>query len=105
MRKRAPRSLSVALERLTCTLAPATTLARVQEAWERATGPAIAAAARPTAEREGVLTVSCEAAVWAQELDLMAPELLERLNERLARPVVALRFSADAARHDRTWDG
>ena len=28
--------------------------------------------ARPTSERDGVLTVTCEAAVWAQELDLMA---------------------------------
>lgn len=88
MRKPAPRSLSVALERLTCTLAPATTLARAQEAWERATGPAIAAAARPTAEREGVLTVSCEAAVWAQELDLMAGALVPRLNAELGEQAI-----------------
>ena len=26
----------------------------------------------PVAERDGVLTVACAAAVWAQELDLMA---------------------------------
>jgi predicted nucleic acid-binding Zn ribbon protein len=88
VRKPAPRSLSVALESLTCSLAPATTLARVQEAWERATGPAIAAAARPTAEREGVLTVSCEAAVWAQELDLMAGALLPRLNAELGEQAI-----------------
>jgi predicted nucleic acid-binding Zn ribbon protein len=84
----APRSLSVALERLSSSLAPATTLARVQEAWERATGPAIAAAARPTAEREGVLTVSCEAAVWAQELDLMAGALVPRLNAELGEQAI-----------------
>jgi predicted nucleic acid-binding Zn ribbon protein len=30
-----------------------------------------------------VLTVSCGAAVWAQELDLMAPTILERLAEAL----------------------
>ena len=29
--------------------------------------------ATPIAERDGVLTVTCEAAVWAQELDLMGP--------------------------------
>jgi predicted nucleic acid-binding Zn ribbon protein len=46
-------------------------------------GAAIAAAAQPVAERDGVLTVRCEAAVWAQELDLMAPELLARLNTAL----------------------
>jgi predicted nucleic acid-binding Zn ribbon protein len=79
----APRPLSVALEGLTCALAPATTLARVQEIWERTTGPAIATAACPIAERDGVLTVVCDAAVWAQELDLMACELIPRLNAAL----------------------
>ena len=48
-----------------------------------AAGPAIAAAAQPTAERDGVLTVTCEAAVWAQELDLMAEAVLARLNAAL----------------------
>jgi predicted nucleic acid-binding Zn ribbon protein len=79
----APRPLSTAIQSLTATLAPATTLARVQEIWPRATGPAIAAAARPTAERGGVLTVTCEAAVWAQELDLMADQLILSLNDAL----------------------
>jgi predicted nucleic acid-binding Zn ribbon protein len=79
----APRSLSAALEGLTSAIAPATTLARVQEVWERATGPSIAAAARPVAEHGGVLTVTCQAAVWAQELDLMAGVLVPRLNDAL----------------------
>jgi len=80
--------LSVALENLTSTLAPATTLARVQEIWERAAGPAIAASARPTAERDGVLTVICAAAVWAQELDLMAVELIPRINDALGEQAI-----------------
>lgn len=88
MRRVAPRSLSLALEGLTTTLAPATTLARVQEVWERTTGPAIAAAARPSAERDGVLTVLCDAAVWAQELDLMAGELVPRLNAALGAEAI-----------------
>jgi predicted nucleic acid-binding Zn ribbon protein len=79
----APRPLATALEALTSTIAPATTLARVQEIWEAAAGPAIASSARPTAERGGVLTVTCAAAVWAQELDLMASELIEKLNAAL----------------------
>jgi predicted nucleic acid-binding Zn ribbon protein len=83
VRRAAPRSLSVALRGFTSALAPATTLARVQETWERTAGPAIAAAARPTSERDGVLTVSCEAAVWAQELEMMAAELIPRLNASL----------------------
>lgn len=83
MRRPAPRPISQALESLAVALAPGSTLARVQACWEGVVGDAIAAAARPTAEREGVLTVQCEAAVWAQELDLMAPELLARLNTAL----------------------
>jgi predicted nucleic acid-binding Zn ribbon protein len=83
VRRPAPRPLSPAVDRLVARLAPATTLARVQEAWERAAGPAIAAAARPIAEREGVLTVLCEASVWAHELELMAGEIVPRLNAEL----------------------
>jgi predicted nucleic acid-binding Zn ribbon protein len=65
-------------------LSPQTLLAEAQRAWPDAVGPSIAAQARPTAERRGVLTISCSASVWAQELDLMAPDILERLNGRLA---------------------
>jgi predicted nucleic acid-binding Zn ribbon protein len=66
-------------------LAPDTLLAEVQQVWMEAVGEGIAAAAQPTAERAGVVTVSCAAAVWSHELDLMAPVLIERLNERLRR--------------------
>jgi predicted nucleic acid-binding Zn ribbon protein len=84
----APRSLSVALRDLTGSLAPASTLGRVQEVWERTAGPAIAAAARPTGEHNGVLTVTCEASVWAQELDLIAEQLIQRLNAALGTPAI-----------------
>ncbi len=83
MRKAAPRSLATALDGLTATLAPATTLARVHEVWGRVAGVTIAAAARPTSEREGVLTITCEASVWAQELTLIQGELIPRLNAAL----------------------
>ena len=83
MNRSAPRRLAPALHGLAAELAPASTLGRVQEAWSAAAGPAIAAAATPTAERDGVITVTCSAAVWAQELELMAPELLGRLNAAL----------------------
>jgi predicted nucleic acid-binding Zn ribbon protein len=83
MSRLAPRRLAAPVAALTADLAPATTLARVQEAWERVVGPAIAGSARPTSERDGVLTVICEAAVWAQELDLMGSELIGRLNAEL----------------------
>jgi predicted nucleic acid-binding Zn ribbon protein len=78
-----PRSMSVALEGLRDDLAPATLLADVQRAWPDAVGPAIAAEAAPISERRGVVTVSCSGGVWAQELDLMSPTILRRLNELL----------------------
>jgi predicted nucleic acid-binding Zn ribbon protein len=84
----APRQLAGALGELTASLAPSTPLARVQEVWPQAAGPAIAAAARPVAERDGVLTVACEAAVWAAELELLAGEVIPRLNELLGADVV-----------------
>ena len=75
MSRRAPRPL-------------ATALARAQEAWPRVTGTEIAAAAHPVAERDGVLTISCDAAVWAHELALMEPALLDSLNAELGAGAV-----------------
>jgi predicted nucleic acid-binding Zn ribbon protein len=82
-RRRAPRQLGFAVERLRDELAPQTLLAEVQRVWPAAVGAGIAAEAQPTSERAGVLLVSCSASVWAQELDLMAPMILDRLNEAL----------------------
>jgi predicted nucleic acid-binding Zn ribbon protein len=87
--RRGPRRLAGALETLAGELAPQTLLAEVQRAWPEAVGSSIAAQARPTAERRGVLTISCAASVWAQELDLMAPDILARLNERLGGAQIA----------------
>jgi predicted nucleic acid-binding Zn ribbon protein len=84
----APRPLADAVQQLAAALAPRTTLARVQEVWPEAAGPAIAAAARPTAERNGTITLTCEAAVWAQELDLMEAELVARLNAALGSDAI-----------------
>ena len=81
--RRSPRPLEGAIAQIRDQLAPSTLLAEVQRVWLAAVGAAIAAEARPTAERGGVLTVSCSASVWAQELDLMAPTILERLNQAL----------------------
>jgi predicted nucleic acid-binding Zn ribbon protein len=75
--------------------APQTGLAAVQTVWSQTVGEAIAAVAEPVAERDGVVTVRCRSATWAQELSLMESELLDRLRERLgeAAPSV-LRCSA-----------
>ncbi len=83
MSRTTPRLLASALDAFTEERVPDSTLARVQSVWESTAGAAVAAAATPTAERNGTLTITCSAAVWAQELDLMAPVLLGRLNEAL----------------------
>jgi predicted nucleic acid-binding Zn ribbon protein len=106
MRRAAPRGLESTLGGLLVELRPATTLARVQEAWPSAVGPALSAEAQPVSERRGTVTVSCGSSVWAQELQMMSSDLLERLNGRLTAgdqgPVVeALRFVAGAGANRR----
>ena len=83
--RRAPRRLVDALGALVDELAPETLLAEVQRVWPGAVGASIAEQAQPTGERGGVLTVSCSASVWAQELDLMAPQIVARINGALVR--------------------
>jgi predicted nucleic acid-binding Zn ribbon protein len=98
-RRRAPRPVSRSVSTLVDGLAPRTLLADVQRVWPAAVGEAIAARATPTAEHGGVLVVSCDAAVWAQELDLMGPELARRVNAALGADAVrALRCQAAPAR-------
>lgn len=51
----------------------------VWPAWEQAVGPSIAAAARPVALRDGVLTVHVKHPVWLQELQQQRATLLRRV--------------------------
>jgi predicted nucleic acid-binding Zn ribbon protein len=81
--RRSPRHTALALARIRDDLEPETVLAEVQRVWRDAVGPAIALEATPTGERSGVVTISCSASVWAQELDLMSPAIVERLNRAL----------------------
>jgi predicted nucleic acid-binding Zn ribbon protein len=88
VRRRAPRPLSEALGPLQDAWRPHTLLADVQRAWPTAVGERIAREASPTAERGGVVTVTCSAATWAHELDLLGPTLVERVNAALGAPRV-----------------
>lgn len=89
MRRRpAPRPFAPAVERVAGAVMPRTLLAEVQRVWPEATGPALAAAATPVSERSGVVRVACESAVWAQQLALLAPQVVEALNDHLGRPAV-----------------
>lgn len=85
LHRRSPRPIMIALEPLRDAVAPETLLAEVQRIWPETVGASIAAEASPTRQRGGTLTITCAAAVWAQELDLMGPTILERLNARLTR--------------------
>jgi predicted nucleic acid-binding Zn ribbon protein len=93
MKRLAPRALSTALESVARDVAPATLLARIQAAWPEVAGERLARAAGPISERDGVVTVACESGVWAQELDLLGPDLLDRLEAALgARSATKFRF-------------
>jgi predicted nucleic acid-binding Zn ribbon protein len=79
--KRGPRKLGGVMREVSAAIGPATPLGRVQAAWAAAAGPEFAARCVPVAERDGVVTVICESAVWAQELDLRQAEITSRLGE------------------------
>jgi len=81
--RRSPRPIGIALDQARSQWEPETLLAEVQRVWSEAVGDVIAGEARPTGERGGVVTISCSASVWAQELDLMSPTIVDRLNTLL----------------------
>jgi predicted nucleic acid-binding Zn ribbon protein len=102
MRRLAPRPLERALGRVLAEARPAGLLAAAQSAWPEVAGAVLAAATTPTSERDGTVTVSCDSGVWAQELELLSRDLLDRLNERLEREgeparVERLRFVVGSA--------
>lgn len=104
MRRRAPRPIALALDDLRDRLAPPTTLAAVQAAWPGVVGAAIARQAVPAAERGGVLRVACRSSVWAQELDLMAPSILEKLNAAIgSHALTGLRFEVGPPPSRLSW--
>ena len=83
MKRLAPRPLAAALEGVRRQVAPTTLIAAVQSAWPQAAGETLAAAAQPVSASERVVTIACESGVWAQELELLGPDLLDRLNGAL----------------------
>ncbi len=94
--RRAPRPVGAAVEAVIADAAPATLLAAVQGAWPRAVGEAIAREATPVSERNGVVTVACRSATWAQELDLLSGQIEAKIRQNLASEVAlrGLRFTA-----------
>jgi predicted nucleic acid-binding Zn ribbon protein len=83
MGRRAPRPISSALSGVLARVAPKTPLAAAQRAWPRAAGAAIAAESEPVSERGGVLTIACSSSTWAEQLNLLQDDLLERLRAEI----------------------
>jgi predicted nucleic acid-binding Zn ribbon protein len=98
-RRRAPRQASAAIRAARERAAPRTGLAAVQAAWAGVVGEQLAAVAEPVSERAGTLTIEVADSVWAQELDLMQAQLLERLRGELGELTPsALRFRVNQQR-------
>ena len=51
--------------------------------WDEVVGPQIAARARPEKIRDGVLEVCVDQPTWMQQLQLLKPQILAKLNARL----------------------
>jgi predicted nucleic acid-binding Zn ribbon protein len=98
MGRRAPRPIGDALQTVLQGAEPATLLAAVQSAWPGAVGEAVAREASPVSERDGVVTVACKSATWAQELDLLGGQILESVRQNLPEwaALEAFRFTASA---------
>jgi predicted nucleic acid-binding Zn ribbon protein len=96
MGRRAPRQIGAALETVLQGSEPATLLAAVQSAWPGAVGEAVAREASPVSERDGVVTVACRSATWAQELDLLGAQILDQVSRNLPdwAALKAIRFTA-----------
>jgi len=61
---------------------------RTWQIWDEAVGPQIAARARPIRIRDGVLEIRVDQPIWMQQLQLMKPKILARLNDRLGGAVL-----------------
>ena len=53
--------------------------------WEAVVGPQIAARTRPVRIRDGILEVNVDQPAWMQQLQLMKPKILARLNSELGK--------------------
>ncbi|GFE57784.1 DciA family protein [Geobacter sp. AOG1] len=91
-RRRMPRPLAVA-DLIGTALHGKPAEKRLQEGkiwlvWEEVVGPTIAAQARPTGFRDGVLTVTVASSPWMQQLTFLKRDITARLNARLGCDLV-----------------
>jgi len=95
----APRRAADPVGRLLSELEPQTPLSALQRAWPAAVGEGLAGHATPVEVRDGVATVQCSSGMWAEELELLQGEVLQRLQAALGPGAVrALRCRATPTR-------
>ena len=69
-------------------------LIEVLRVWRQCVGDRIAQVARPKRLAGGTLNVAVASPVWSQQLLMMAPELIQTINDALGKEMVCeLRFS------------
>ncbi len=61
---------------------------RVMVQWHRAVGPAIARHAQPEALHRAKLALVVDSPAWMQQLSLLKPEIIKKLNNALGREAV-----------------
>lgn len=94
-RRSRPTQVSELLERVLDDLGmeAAVRAHRVGQRWQEAVGPEVAAHCQPVGVRNGVLEARVESSVWAQQLQLRTPEILEALRRVLGDEApTAVRF-------------
>jgi hypothetical protein len=61
---------------------------RAWQVWEQVVGPQIAARARPALMRDDILEIRVDHPVWMQQLQLMKPKIIARLNAAIGEPLI-----------------
>jgi len=62
---------------------------RVLSQWEKAVGTVIAHHAQPQAIQGKKLTLTVDSSAWMQQLSLLKPEIIEKVNNHYGRKVIA----------------
>ena len=61
---------------------------RIFGQWEKTVGPAIARHARPVSVRGKKLFLTVDSSAWMQQLSLLKPEIIEKVNKNLGKDAI-----------------
>ena len=101
MRRGSERLIGDAVMRLADSLAPQTPLSRIERAWPKVVGEALAKHSKPARLSGSQLTVNCSGSVYAQELDLQSAAFVAALADELGGGLVErIRFVVDTGRKE-----